>query len=358
VAGSDVRTALIIGSSPNGEFILSALERAGLEVDASESPFEALLRFDERPTDLVLLFLDSLDDEDLEILPALREVDAGVRMLVAFGPSHRDRAAAALRLGADAYLPDPFYVSELLALARAARPAPAEPEAGSREVEELAGGVAHNINNPLTIVSGWVEILLGEIPEGDRRRRHLQSVLDETRRIRGVVDNLQAYARQRPLALERLDPGELVRTFFDEERRFSRLADVEVDLEVAPDLPEVRADRDALRGVLRHLTRNALRATSGRGRIRVATAHEAGRVVLVFADDGPGVPEDHRARIFRPFFSGFAGENCAGLGLSACEGILRAHGGTIRLVPDAPSGATFRIELPAAPGLPAEGRKD
>jgi signal transduction histidine kinase len=95
-----------------------------------------------------------------------------------------------------------------------------------------------------------------------------------------------------------------------------------------------------------------MRATGGTGTLRVRTRPSSRDTVsLTVTDDGPGVPPEHRERIFLPFFSGFTGENCPGLGLAACRGILRALGGSIRLLPEEGPGAVFRVELPVEKGV-------
>ncbi len=371
------KSVLIAGSPPNAELIVAALEKRGYEVLFAENPYDAAVRFDDaRPTG-VFVHLDDLDDEELELVATLRRIDPVCRIIVGFTPLHRDRAVTALRMGADAYVLEPFYLSELVALLERAEVEPApepttgpttEPAPGSTAPEEdapeqtdatpealesFAGGVAHEINNPLTVICGWVEILLGETPEGDPRGTRLRSILEETRRIQRVVDNLQAFARQPSLELEPIDLNEEIRAVIGEGKAEGWLEKVDPSLTLLAGLPQVRGDRESIQTLFSQLFRNAVQAVEGKGSLAIETrVDDEGNAIVFLADDGPGVAEEHRERLFLPFFSGFTGASTTGLGLAACRGIMLAHGGAIRLVTDRDEpGAAFELRFPAIGGL-------
>jgi len=356
-------TVLILGEGPSLDVVLATLGRSGVGVVRASDPFDALVRFDEAPAEGVLLQVDDLSAADLDLIPALRRRSPGVRIVLLFTLEHRERAAEGLRRGADAHLLEPFYPAELRALLRLPEPEVGPPSEEARAtgsgdpvaLERLAGGVAHEINNPLTVIHGWAEILMAEIEPEDPRIRKLQSILDEADRIRRIVNHLQDFARHRIPDAGPLDLNREIRLFFETEKKMGRVGRMRIELALAPDLPRVRANPESVQTVLRHLTRNALRATGGSGTLRVETRRE-GRdtVAAILADDGPGVPPEHRERIFLPFFSGFTGENCPGLGLAACRGIMRALGGEIDLASGDPSGAVFRIRFRPDRGVPGD----
>lgn len=367
MASIDRNSVLIVGSSPNRDLVAAALESAGLRVDHTENPYEATLRFDEGRPGGVLFFLDGLDPEDLELIRTIRRISASTRILATFSLPGRHLATRAIELGADAYLLEPFHLMELVQLLRrspveggdGARQVPAALEATPLALEEFAGGVAHEINNPLTIVSGWVEVLLADSSPASEEHARLQSILEETRRIQRAVDHLQAFSRAMPGERVEVDLNAEIRAFFEQESARSRLMNVEIQTRLASELPPIRADRDALQTLLRQLTQNALTATEGKGRVEVTTRQTAtGDVQIIFEDDGPGIPDEYRDRLFLPFFSGFSGDNCTGLGLAACRGIVHGHGGTIRLLDRPGAGAAFEITLPAQKGLSPEATSE
>jgi signal transduction histidine kinase len=134
-------------------------------------------------------------------------------------------------------------------------------------------------------------------------------------------------------------------------RKTATLAEIaalplEIEQDLAAGLPAIQADASALKQVFLNLIKNAAEAGGGHGRLRIATAADAGGVRVTFSDDGPGLPLAERDRIFEPFFSTKA--SGMGVGLAITQGIVQAHGGRIEARDAAGGGAEFSVFLPAA----------
>lgn len=225
----------------------------------------------------------------------------------------------------------------------------------------LAAGVAHEVNNPLAYVRANLAHLeecigelvkerrgvdgsaadLGEIPD------LVSESLEGLERIRRVVSGMLRFSRIPDEEMRPVDVNEVVQQALHL-AELQRSAGVQVEQRLAPDLPRVQGSADRLVQVLLNLFLNAKQALgTGSGGVIVAeTALEGGRVVVRVRDDGPGVPEDERGRIFDPFYTTRAPGEGTGLGLSIAFDIVREHRGTLELERSA-TGASFAIRLPA-----------
>jgi two-component system NtrC family sensor kinase len=210
----------------------------------------------------------------------------------------------------------------------------------------LIGGVAHELNNPLASVLGFAELIVPTPGLDPTIRHHLEIIRDEARRAAKIVKNLLIFSRPTTdRAVGQLNDAvsrvtELMAA--DLRRKGSTLA-----LQLDPNLSPIVADHAQIQQILFNLLRNALQACpSPGGRITVSTREEGSDVELSVADNGPGIPEPVKARLFQPFFTTKAAGSGSGLGLWLCDGIVRDHGG--QLLVDSPpgAGATFRVRLP------------
>jgi len=228
----------------------------------------------------------------------------------------------------------------------------------------LVAGVAHEINNPLAFVranlahlrtlAGRVEKLVGrEAPGADVDLLELETVVDESLegvvRITRIVNDMLHFARVPGEAAESVDVNEVIRTAL-RLAAFDRNNAVVVDQRLASGLPPVRGSANRLVQVLLNLLLNANQALAGRpvARVVAESAREGRTVVVQVRDNGPGVPEEHRHRVFDPFFTTRAPGDGTGLGLSIAFDIVREHGGELELGAAPEGGACFTIRLPAA----------
>jgi PAS domain S-box-containing protein len=219
---------------------------------------------------------------------------------------------------------------------------------------ELIAGVVHELNNPLSVVIGHVQ-LLRRAAEGGPLAARATKIGDAAERCARIVKNFLALARQHPPQRQPAHINQIVREALDLLAYQLRVDGVEVLLDLAPDLPVIHADPHQLQQVLLNLASNAhqaMREVQDARRLTVTTRAEASGsgVVVEVADTGPGIPPAVRERVFEPFFTTKPPGQGTGLGLSLCHGIVAAHGGTIRLADRPGAGASFVVTLPATAG--------
>jgi signal transduction histidine kinase len=217
---------------------------------------------------------------------------------------------------------------------------------------QLVGGAAHEINNPLTAILGYSE-LLADDPAVDSRSRNLaEKIREQARRTKTLVNNLLSFARHVPSEQRvPLDVNTIVNSSVQFRRVDLRGKNIRIEVQNAEYLPEVRGDANQLLQVFTHIINNAVDAMqeAGGGSLKVRTVFENGNVAILFSDTGTGIREPHL--VFDPFYTTKPVGKGTGLGLSICYGLVQDQGGKISCENRAEGGATFRIELPAVPSL-------
>ena len=224
-------------------------------------------------------------------------------------------------------------------------------------VGELVAGVAHEVNNPLSSISAFAQLLLRDESLSSPQRDSIEVIRSETTRASYVVRDLLAFARRSEPRREPVDLNDVVdRTLRLRSYQFAA-SRVTVERRLAADLPSVLGDARQLQQVCLNLVTNAAQAMApgGGGVLTVVTRTEGSDVVLDVCDTGPGIPENVRSRIFEPFFTTKAEGEGTGLGLSVSYGIIGAHGGTIAVVSSVSPGSTFRVVIPALDNARAAG---
>jgi signal transduction histidine kinase/CheY-like chemotaxis protein len=224
---------------------------------------------------------------------------------------------------------------------------------------QLLAGVSHELNNPLSTIVGYTQLLLIRVGAGPMAE-HLQKIAKSAERCTRIVTNFLALARQYPPERQLTRLNQLVDDAVELLAYSLRIDNVEVIRRLAPDLPQLWADPHQIQQVIVNVLTNAhqaLRGVSTRRRLVLTTRYErtSERIVLEVADSGPGVPADISGRIFEPFFTTKAPGQGTGLGLSLCRGIIDSHDGVFRLETTPGGGATFVIELPAGAPAGADG---
>jgi signal transduction histidine kinase len=227
-------------------------------------------------------------------------------------------------------------------------------------IGQLVAGVAHELNNPLTSVIGYAQLLEEELlhrqpPEGIRPPRELaqdmRRIAEESERAARIVRNLLAFARRQTAARVPQDVADLCSRVLALRSYELRLNGVELTTEFEPGLPPVVADGGQLQQALLNLVLNAEQAMRGRAlkRLTVGARYDepAAAVELFVSDSGHGIDGANLSRIFDPFFTTRDVGEGTGLGLSICYGIIRDHGGHIRVESKVQVGTTFSVLVPA-----------
>src|SRR5213594_4393447 len=220
----------------------------------------------------------------------------------------------------------------------------------------LLAGVAHELNNPLAVLTGHAH-LLREGAKDESLAARAEKIRAAADRCARIVRNFLALARQQPPERRDVRLDQVVQEAVELLAYELRTSNVEVVPELAGDLPVVWADAHQLHQVVVNLLANAHQAMrhmdAGR-RITIRTRLERERLLLEVIDTGPGIPAEIQSRIFEPFFTTKPQGEGTGLGLSLCRRTLEEHGGTITVESEVGHGATFRLELPVV-ACPAPG---
>jgi len=225
----------------------------------------------------------------------------------------------------------------------------------------LAAGIAHELNNPLTGVLTFTTLLRKKIPDGSADAEDLDLVIRETKRCATIIRRLLDFAREKTPEKKFADLNRVIEDTARIIERPASFRDIEIAMDLDPQLPRVWVDADLIKQVIMNMLVNAQHAIEHEGSITVRSRRlplpkspEPGMepvpmVEISIIDSGCGIPEKNLKRIFDPFFTSKEVGKGTGLGLSVSHGIVRAHGGLIEVESAVGKGSTFRIYLPVEP---------
>ena len=225
---------------------------------------------------------------------------------------------------------------------------------------QLAASVAHEINNPISGVlnlSMLMQRILRDdgIPQGrvGEFRTYLSQVIHETSRVGRIVSDMLAFSRRSKPQRSVADLNEILNSTLSLIQHKLRLSNVEVKLDLDPDLPPVPCDSSQMQQVVLNLVMNAAEATQGQeaGCVTVRTWRdgEGNSIMFSVADNGEGIPEENLPKIFDPFFTTKPDGKGVGLGLAVLYGIVHSHGGEVTVQSNVGEGTTFTVTLPIVP---------
>jgi len=216
---------------------------------------------------------------------------------------------------------------------------------------KLSAAVAHEVNNPLNVISGYVEMLSNETKDKDAKRI-AKLIIQQSQRAAKIVTRLLDFSKPSKPQFRLIDINKLIEDSIKLLPYEVDLENIKINKELASDLPKVQADLGQLQEVFINIATNAVEAMTKKGTLTIKTytkfTDKKQQLALEISDTGKGIPEKRLAKLFDPFFS--AKEGGVGLGLAICEGIIHAHKGNIEVQSRAGVGTTFIIQFPISKG--------
>jgi signal transduction histidine kinase len=212
-------------------------------------------------------------------------------------------------------------------------------------IGQLSAGIAHEINEPLSAILGFSQLVLAENTLPEPAKQDMQKIVNATLHAREVVRKLMLFSRQVPPKMVAVDINRLIEDgFYFLENRCEKQG-VQIIRQLSPNLPSVIADPGQMHQVLVNLSVNAMQAMPDGGKIFVSTRQEGERVLLSIRDTGEGMDADIVQRIFIPFFTTKDIDQGTGLGLSVVHGIISAHDAEIKVESEPGKGSEFTIYM-------------
>jgi signal transduction histidine kinase/HD-like signal output (HDOD) protein len=226
----------------------------------------------------------------------------------------------------------------------------------------MARRVVHEVNNPLSIIKNYLKILGTRLAAQDMAQDEIRIINEEIDRVAQILRELAAFSEDRVRRVEALDVNELLSYLAKITRESLNYFNIKLHLELDPALPTVLADKNSLKQVFINLIKNASEAMTEGGNLHIQTRHISSRLggglayseleypgyaEIAIADDGPGIPDDFKARLFEPYVT-TKGENHSGLGLSIVHSIIKGLNGSISCESEPGKGTAFKIGLPIA----------
>jgi two-component system NtrC family sensor kinase len=212
---------------------------------------------------------------------------------------------------------------------------------------ELAAGVAHEINNPLTGVLTFSSLMLKKTDENHPWRKDLENIVQQTTRCRNIVRGLLDFARQRKPDKKEWDIHLLINNTLTLVEKQAPFQNIKIDKQFKTGIPMLFVDADQIQQVFMNILLNAADAMAGKGgNLTIKTDLKDGLAEVSFTDTGYGISKEHLSKLFDPFFTTKETGKGTGLGLAISYGIIQSHGGDIEVESQVGRGSTFRIKLP------------
>ena len=212
----------------------------------------------------------------------------------------------------------------------------------------LAAGVAHEVNTPLAVISTYAQMLSKQVSDDEPKAKLLDKIAKQTFRASEIVNSLLNFSRTSPTEFLKTDINKVIReTVSLVEHQFQK-AGVAVDMGLTENLPAIRGNSGKLQQVFLNLFLNARDAMLSGGALHIRSWSDSGLVHIEVRDSGQGIPPEHLARIYDPFFTTKGAKKGTGLGLSITYGIVQEHKGTIEVDSALGKGTSFRLDFPAA----------
>jgi len=310
-----------------------------------------------KPEDLVGKKIGELPDHTSAFAALYRDVSSGRRLFgfCEYEANHRDGSLRTMRASASPLFDAESKVSGVIV---SVRDISVEKKLEQQIIQserlaamgQMIGGFAHELNNPLTSILGVSELLQdSDMPEASRKQ--LVMLQQQARRATEIVQNLMYFSRPPLPGKTDIDIAELVQRTLHLHAYSLRKNNITVDFLPESPLPHVTGDPHQIMQVFLNLVMNAeqaIREVRDRGTLRIRLGKDDDHLMIIFQDDGPGIPTDILPKIFDPFYTTKRPGRGTGLGLSICKAILREHGGNVEVASGPGGGAVFMVYLPTA----------
>lgn len=371
----------------NMKMAVDLLSKEGYTVFSEPNLFCAVAWIVEKKIDVIILDIDDIGSKEMQFFDAAKELNPSICILVSFSIGNREKATKALEQGASSYILKPISLSELhcfvqrwAQLERGGRPSShdikgseghlhpylskeeidtllsrkgsEEPlhhlEQESRQaLERLATRIAHEINNPLTTISGHLQMLIADTREKNQDYRVYAIIEEEAQRIADLVKNLLMLAQPLDLDQTPVDLNSLLKDVLVPLAKDELNTGIIVTQNLQADLPKINGNSKQLKLSCKNIINNSKRSMRGKGKLEVATKAQNSTVIqLDFKDTGPGISSDILDRVFDPFYAVNNEGEETDLGLCVSYRIIKNHGGTLAVDSEKGKGTTFTITLP------------
>ena len=330
------------------------LENKGYNVFSETSVFHAIATVAENRMDVIILDIDDLELKEMEFFDVVKKINPNMFILASFSYTNREKAIKSLERGADCYILKPFYINELLAIIRrfldriSCNGNGIKKSSGDhKSIENLALRIAHEINNPLTTISGQLQLRLSEMGNSNPNYHVYLTLEEEAQRIADTVKGLVAFAQLKDPYKVLVDLNDILKEVIYSFKDTEQESGVRVIESLAEDLPMVMADKEQITLVCKNIICNSRRAINGNGGLKISTARGTdNNVIVTFYDSGKGISPDVIDKIFDPFFVVNDEERGMGLGLCVSSDIIRRHGGGLTVKSQEEKGTIFQFTLP------------
>jgi len=318
--------------------------------------------------DVISLDLQMPGLSGIESLKAVKQLSPSTEVLIVTAHSDAESTRGALKLGAYDYIDKPFSNAELVASIRKGVERRSNTTGVEKTKEQLAfvkaqlmqsekfsaigqllAGVAHELNNPLTTIMGFSEILLLRKGSFDRTRNYLEKINESSLLCKNIVQKLLAFSRKEGARQEYIQINQVIESILELKQHDFKVDGIQVVKQLADNMPNTMANFYELQQVFLNIINNAHQAMkmhAGTGTLTVKSAFDEKVIRINFLDTGPSIPEKNLQKIFEPLFTTKKKGEGTGLGLSICYEIIKEHKGNIFVANDQGKGACFAIELP------------
>jgi two-component system cell cycle sensor histidine kinase/response regulator CckA len=368
-----LRVLIVDDSEDDAQLLVRHLTRGGYDLTFARVCTPAAMSAElARPWDMVLCDYAMPSYSGMQALQQLRETNSEVPFIFVSGQIGEDNAVAALKRGAQDYVMKGNFKRLIPAVERELRETDQRRERKKLErqliqlekfeaIGQLAGGIAHDFNNVIGAVLGLAQLGSEEAPAGSRLQERFQRIYEQARHASGLTAQLLAFARKQILQPQILNLNDVI-TEAVSLLHSAIPARINFQTVLAPDLATTSADPTQIKQILINLCINARDAMPNDGRLLIETQNaelndgeldpllaSPGRYILIkVSDTGTGMDAKTLDSIFEPFFSTKEVGHGTGLGLATVYGIVKQHGGFVRVTSELQRGSTFHVYLPAA----------